>query len=142
MTLEVFALCDAATVSGGKLNLLGAFDSVFAAQEPVVHALCTIALRLRFTRIEEGEHRIRLTVVNEDGRSIVPNLDGAVSVKFGSEDESAVANLLINIQQLKFEKLGQYSVDLAVDGRHEASLPVFVKRLPAAGSSAPQPGSV
>jgi hypothetical protein len=136
MTLEVFALCDAATVSGGKLNLLGAFDSVYAAQEPVVHAFCTIALRVRFTRIEEGDHRIRMNVVDEDGHSIMPNLDGSVSVKFATDDESAVANLLVNIQQLKFEKLGQYSVDLAVDGRHEASLPIFVRKMPPQGQSA------
>jgi len=130
MTLEIIALCDAATVSGGKLNILGAFDSIYANQVPLVHVQCTIALRLRFTRIEEGEHRIRLNVVDEDGHAIMPGLDGSVAVKFNTDDESAVANLIINIQQLKLEKLGQYSVDLAVDGRHEASLPLLVKGAP------------
>jgi hypothetical protein len=28
MNLELFALCDAATEAGGKLNLLGAFDAI------------------------------------------------------------------------------------------------------------------
>ncbi len=127
MTIEIIALCDAATVSGGKLNLLGAFDSIGAAQVPVVHSQCAIAVRLRFTRIEEGEHRLKLNVVNEDGRPIMPNLDGTMGVKFGSEDESAVANFIINIHQLKLETWGQYSIDLAIDGRHEASLPLTVK---------------
>jgi Family of unknown function (DUF6941) len=131
MTTEVFALCDAATVSGGKLNLLGAFDSIHAAQTPAVHAQCAIAARLRFLRIEEGQHRIKLNVVNEDGHPIMPSIDGVLTVNFGQEDESAVTNFIVNIHQLKFESLGQYSIDLAVDGRHETSLPLFVKAMPA-----------
>ncbi|MHB8519725.1 MAG: DUF6941 family protein [Limisphaerales bacterium] len=130
MTSEIFALCDAATVSGGKLNLLGAFDSIHAAQMPAVHAQCAVAARLRFMRIEEGQHRIKLNVVNEDGRPIMPSIDGVLTVNFGVDDESAVTNFIVNIHQLKFEKLGQYSIDLAVDGRHEASLPLFVKAMP------------
>jgi len=128
MTLELFAICDAATVSGGKLNILGAFDSICANQFPVVHPHCTIAVRIRFNRIEEGDHRLRMNVVDEDGRSIMSSLDGNMSVKFGGEDDSAVANLLINLQQLKIERPGQYGVDLAVNGRHEASLPLFVRQ--------------
>jgi hypothetical protein len=128
MNIEIFTLCDAATVSGGKLNVLGAFDSIFAQQAPVVHAQCAIAVRMRFTRIEEGDHRIKLNVVNEDGKPVMPNLDGTMGVKFGSEDESAVANFIINIHQLKLEQFGAYSIDLAIDGRHEASLPLIVKQ--------------
>jgi hypothetical protein len=129
MTIEIFTLCDAATVSGGKLNILGAFDSIFAAEPPVVHPQCAIAVRMRFARIEEGDHRIRLNVVDEDGRSIMPSLDGTMGVKFGQEDESAVANFIINIHQLKLERVGNYSIDLAIDGRHEASLPLTVKQI-------------
>ncbi len=129
MTIEIFTLCDAATVSGGKLNVLGAFDSIYATQMPVTHAQCAIAVRMRFTRIEEGDHRIKLNVVNEDGQPVMPSLDGKMGVKFGAEDESAVANFIINIHQLKLEKLGQYSIDLAINGRHEASLPLTVKQV-------------
>jgi hypothetical protein len=28
---------------------------------------------------------------------------------------------------LKLPKFGEYSIDLAIDGRHEASFPLFVK---------------
>ena len=128
MKLEVFCLCDAVTVSCGKLNILGAFDSLFANQMPAVHSQCAIALRMRFTRIEEGDHRIKITVVDEDGKSIMPALEGKMSVRFGAEDDSSVANFIINIQQLKLQKLGQYAIDIAVDSRHEASLPLLVKK--------------
>jgi hypothetical protein len=135
MTIEVFALCDAATVSGGKLNILGAFDSVYATQLPMTHQQCAIALRMRFTRIEEGNHRIKINVVDLDGRPIMPGIDGNLGVKFSTDDESAVANFIININQLKFERYGQYSIDLAVDSRHEASLPLNVKQKGKAAST-------
>ena len=111
---------------GGKLSILGAFDYSDRAGAAVQ---CAIALRLRFTRIEEGNHRIKITIVDEDGRSIMPELEGTMAVKFGADDDSAVTNFVINIQQLKLDKFGQYAIDLAVDSRHEASLPLVVKQV-------------
>ena len=37
---------------------------------------------------------------------------------------------ILNIQRLKFEKFGQHAVDIAIDGRQEASIPLEVKQLP------------
>jgi hypothetical protein len=130
MNIEVFAICDAATDTQGKLNLLGAFDSIWAARVPVVHPHCAVALRIRFSRIEEGQHPIRINIVNEDGKNIVPSIDGNLNIKFGTDDESVAANLLINLQGFKLENYGSYSIDVAINGRHEGSLPLFVKRMP------------
>lgn len=129
MKLEIFAICDAATVAGGKLNVLGAFDAIHSAQTPVLHPQCAIALRLRFSRIEEGDHRVRLNLIDDDGKPIMPGIDGVISVKLNGDEESSVANFIINVHQLKFERAGSFSIDLAVDGRHECSLPLGVKLL-------------
>ena len=51
MNIEAFLLCDAATGHQGKLNVLGAFDTIYAKQLPVIHPACAIALRIRFTKI-------------------------------------------------------------------------------------------
>ena len=67
MDIEVFAICDAATESGGKLNILGAFDSLYGSKLPIVHPHCSIALRIRYSKIEEGQHTIRINFVDEDG---------------------------------------------------------------------------
>jgi len=138
MNVEVFVLCDAATDYHGKLNILGAFDCIWATKAPVVHPFCAIALRIRFMRIEEGTHPIKINIVDEDGKNIVPPIDGNLNIKFGTEDESVAANLIINLQGIRFENFGNYSIDLAIHGRHEASLPLFVKqaKLP---PQAPQP---
>ncbi len=130
MNVEIIALCDAATESGGKLNLLGAFDCIYAHEIPVIHAQCAISLRIRFSRIEEGEHRIKINVVDADGHAVMPSLDANIAVSIGPRDESVVTNLILNIHQLKLESWGKFSIDVAVDGRQEASLPLYLKKIP------------
>ena len=129
MNIEVIALCDAAIQSGGKLSILGAFDTIGLPQVPAVHPQCAIALRIRFSPIEDGSHRVKINIADEDGNLVVPSIEGNVSIKPRRGQGSVTANLIFNIQRLKLDKYGQYSIDVAVDGRQEASLPLFVKEL-------------
>ena len=126
MEVELFAVCDAATQSGGKLNILGAFDRVNAKQFPASYPQFAIAARMRFERIEEGEHRVRINLVNVDGKPVIPSLDANLPVKFGDKGDTVCANMILNINGIKFETPGRYSIDLAIDGRHERSLPLNV----------------
>ena len=54
MDIQIAVLCDAATDNNGKLNLLGAFDTIFTSQLPAIHPQCSIALRMTFNKVEEG----------------------------------------------------------------------------------------
>jgi hypothetical protein len=130
MKIEIFALCDAATEGGGKLNVLGAFDVIGVRELPLVHPSCAVAVRIRFKRIETGDHRVKVDVVDEDGRHNVPSFETTVAIRPVEGEESPVANLILNFQQLRFEKFGRYSIDLAVDGRQEGSLPIYVRQTP------------
>jgi len=129
MQIEVFSLCDAATVDGGKLNILGAFDTIGARNIPVVHPQCAIALRVRFDSIERGQHRVVVNVVDVDGANVIPPAHGTIDINFSDEQRSGSANLIINIQMLKLQRFGEHSIDLAIDGRVEGSLPLFVRQL-------------
>src|SRR5262245_38438823 len=71
MKVELFALCDYAADYGGKLTVVGIFDSIFAKQLPAVHALCCVAVKLRFEKIEEGEKRVRLSISDDDGKPVL-----------------------------------------------------------------------
>ena len=130
MNIEAFLLCDAATDQHGKLNVLGAFDNIFAKQIPATHPACAVAARIRFDRIEEGEHKVSILIIDEDGNPIGPKLDGSVNVRFKEKMDSLVTNLILNIQGLKFEKFGQYRIDLAIDGEIKAELPLRLTELP------------
>src|SRR6266496_35561 len=129
MRVEIFTLCDAATLdAAGKLNILGSFDRLNAREEPVVHPQCALAIKLRFERIEEGQKQIRILFVDQDGASVMPNVEATTQVRIQDNDSSATVSLALNIQQLRLPRFDEYSIDLAIDGRQEASIPLFVKR--------------
>ena len=128
MQIEIFSLCDAATAGGGKLNVLGAFDTIWAKKLPVVHPQCTVALRARFFSSEGNKHEVSLKVIDADGAHIVPPTNGVINIRFPQGQRSCSANLILNIQGLKLARCGEYSIDLSVDGASRASLPFFVKK--------------
>jgi len=127
MKVEIFTLCDAATTdAAGKLNILGSFDRLNAKEAPVTHPQCALALKLRFEPLEQGQKRIRIAFVDSDGASVMPTLDATTQVQFRPGDSSVTTSLVLVIQQLKLPKFGEYSIDLAVDDRQEASIPLLV----------------
>lgn len=128
MKVELFALCDAATDSGGKLNILGVFDTIGAAKTPAIHARCCIVLKMRFERIERGDHKLKLNIVDQDGKFIIPSLEAPLSIEFPDAQSSATAQLILDLHNLSFHQFGEFSIDLAVDGRQEASIPLFVRQ--------------
>ena len=128
MQIEIFSICDAATIEGGKLNILGAFDTILASEAPVTHPHCTVALRFRFQSIEGNEHKISVKFVNADGEHVIPPANGVIKINFAKEQRTSSANLVLNLQGLKLAKFGEYSIDLTVNGKNIASLPFFVKQ--------------
>ena len=141
MEMQVAVLCDAATDYNGKLNVLGTFDTIHATRLPAVHPQCSIALRMTFNKVEEGAHRVRINFVDEDGKSVFKAHDASgrpvskpleldLAVQIPDDTICISRNFVVNIQNLTFEKPGLYSVDIAVDGRQEGSIPLLVKHIP------------
>jgi hypothetical protein len=130
MNIEAFLLCDAATDQQGKLNVLGAFDNILTKKVPAMHPACAVVARVRFEKIEEGGHPIRIHIIDEDGKPIGPKLEVNVNVSIGDDVDSAVTNIVLNIQGLKFEKYGQYRIDIAIDNQIKGSLPFHVREIP------------
>jgi hypothetical protein len=135
MNVQIAVLCDAATDYNGKLNLLGTFDTVLTQQMPAVHPQCSVALRIVFDKIEEGAHKVKMNFVDEDGRFIMPSIEMPFEVALPPEASFLARNFIVNIQQLKFDKPGQYAIDLAINGRHETSIPLQVKQMTPAAQS-------
>ncbi len=131
MNIQVAVLCDAATDDHGKLNLLGAFDTIYTPQLPAVHPQCSIALRVTFSPEEEGDHQLQLNFVDADGRSIMSSIDIPVQVGLVGDAHFVTRNFIVNIQQIKFEEVGLFSVDISLDGQTQGSVPLLVKQTPA-----------
>lgn len=129
MNIESFMLCDAATDNNGKLNVLGAFDSLYAKEAPITHPHCAVALRMRFSKLEEGAKKVKIDIIDADGRNVVPSMNGSINVKMPGVASSSAVNMILNLQGIKFNAFGEYMIALAVDGRAMASLPLFVRQI-------------
>ena len=139
MQLEILTFCDAAAEYGGRLNILGATDTIIAIDLPLKFPHCAIVARLRAARIEEGDHTMRLMIIDADGAPIL-NLDGKMAIRFGA-GMNGVVNLIINAQQLEFREAGEYAIEIAVDGIQIGSSPFYVRRrdlIEARGNSSSQ----
>jgi hypothetical protein len=127
MNFQVAVLCDAATNEHEKLNLLGAFDTIYTPKLPAFHPQCSIALRITFSQEDEGNHIIRLNFVDADGRSIMPGIEMPCAVVLGGDSHFVTRNFVVSIQRLVFDKPGMYSIDVSWDGASQTSIPLMVK---------------
>ncbi len=127
MNLQVLALCDAATDTGGKLNILGVFDTLVATQTPVTHPQCAIALRAVFGRADEGRHVLKVLVVDADGKPVINPFEMPVDIHLPPGAYMLSRNFIVNIIQLRFDRAGQYAIDILLDGAHAAGIPFEVR---------------
>jgi len=129
MNIQVAVLCDAATDDNGKLNLLGAFDTIYARELPAIHPQCAVALRVTYFSEDEGSRQMKLNFVDADGRAIMPPLEVPVEVSLPEDMHFGTRNYILNIQQLKFEAPGLYSMEVMFDERVQTSIPLLVRHV-------------
>jgi hypothetical protein len=135
MKVEIFTLCDFASAdAGGKLNVIGSFDHIWAMQVPVVWPLCALAAKMRFQMVEQGTKKIRISFIDADGTSVMPTLEAPIVVQFQPGESTATVPFVMIMQQIKLPHFGEYSIDLAIDGTQQASIPLIARqvRLPPA----------
>jgi hypothetical protein len=129
MIIEIFSLCDAATSESGKLNILGAFDTIWVRQFPAVYPHCAVATRVRFSSVEIGEHKVGLRLIDMDGKDVLPPAGGAMRLDLSESCTSGSSNLILNIQSMKLERAGELSLELSIDGQNAMSLPLYVRQI-------------
>jgi hypothetical protein len=130
MDVEIFTLCDAATVSGGKLNILGSFDKLYSETFPFQHPDLAVAVKLRFDAMEGGVHVMEVRMIDLDGRPIIPS--DPVRLQVVPPDGQYAVHMLINrYHGLPFHRPGEYHLDLVLDGEMKARIPLIVLQAPA-----------
>jgi hypothetical protein len=127
MEIEIFTLCDYAQDMAGKLVIVGTFDTIWAPSFPNLHPACAIAARIRFERMEAGRHTIKLFIVDQDGKEVLPPLQAEINPIVPPGYDFATVNFSVNIAQLKLMHEGRFSIDLLIDGNRERSLPIYAR---------------
>lgn len=138
MNIEIAAICDAATANGigGRLNILGAFDRIFA-KFPLVIPQCSAAFRIRYQRAEAGVHELQLTIEDVCGKPIVPPMQSKIPLEPVAQGfDTAAVNLVLNLQRLQIARPDKYIVRLVVDNEELISLPLYTLEAP----DQPMPG--
>lgn len=127
MNLQVAVLCDAATDYNGKLNLLGAFDTIVVGGLPATHPHCAVALRVVFDRTDEGKHSLRLCIVDEDGKPVMMPVEINFEIALPPDAFQLSRNFIVNIQHLKFARAGHYAINVTIGDQMLAAIPLQVR---------------
>lgn len=122
--LNFIILSDSAEISPtqNKLNVLGAFDSMFSADFPTVLPALAITVNME---IDEGPHTEHYVIKNEENAVIE---DGPRS-EFNVEVEKRRHQFIHTINNLRLQAEGKYTVEIYVDGDLQGSTYFLAKRI-------------
>jgi hypothetical protein len=131
MKVGIFCLCDFAQAdAGGKLTIIGIFDTIHTSVVPATHNFCSLAARIRFENKEEGMKKIKISIIDLDGKPIIPAMEVLVPVKIQSNLTHANIQVVSLIPQITFPNFGEYLIGLEIDGQQATSLPIYVRQSP------------
>jgi hypothetical protein len=137
MNIDFAVVCDYALIDQyGKLSVLGVFQHIWVGQFPTVHPRLHLVMRLKGSRTEIGQHKVKIRLTDEDGKEIIRG-DGNVNF---SEPPAGVLEVeagAVLVFDVPFEKPGRYEFTIEVDEDVKTAVPVTV----ATGPKTPQRAS-
>ncbi|MFN8629049.1 MAG: hypothetical protein U0838_01630 [Chloroflexota bacterium] len=133
MELEFVILADAANLSKeGKLNVLGAFESIGAPSFPVTHPVMTVVTRLRAMPTERGRKmQIGIDLLDADGGSLA-SVEAETQVPHDPAVLRPTMTLMLAVANLVIPAPGEYSFRVSVNGEERGSRPFTARLLPSA----------
>ncbi|MDR2052275.1 MAG: hypothetical protein LBP80_02595 [Treponema sp.] len=127
MKTEIFTFCDFAQESGGKLTVVGTFDTIIARNFPCVHPQLSVVIRLRFDLWEFSNHSFRIETRDLDDEMSMEAIGGNIEVK-GVGNATAVSHLVFTISNLRFKSSGLVNFVLYIDEKEFASIPLYIRK--------------
>ncbi len=121
-------LADEANVSQeGKLNLMGIFDRIAAADFPVMHPKLVFAFRVEAEFADSGRlFPVRVSMVDEQGTPMF-EAAGEMMVPPVPPGEYSTANQLFSIVGLQFPRAGVYRFVVRVGDTPAHETPLLVQ---------------
>lgn len=124
MDITLAVCCDAANVSReGKLNLLGIFNSLHAAEFPCTHPHLALVLRVEARIGEEGIHPIEIKLADEDGHEVF-KVNGQISLQGAQPGRPMTAQTIIDINNFQLPRSGTYAFEIFIGGHHARSVAI------------------
>lgn len=124
MDVSLAVCCDAANVSReGKLNLLGIFNSIHAAEFPCTHPHLALVLRVEARLGEEGAYPLEIQLVDEDGQQLF-DINGQLSLQGAEPGRPMTAQTIMDINNLQLPRPGTYAFEIFLAGHHTRSVAI------------------
>jgi hypothetical protein len=127
MKTEIFTFCDFAQESGGKLTVVGTFDTIIARNFPCVHPQLSLVIRLRFDLWEFSRHSFRIETRDLDGEMNIEAISGNIEVR-GAGNATAVSHLVFTIANIRFKSSGVVNLVLYIDDKELTSIPLYIRK--------------
>jgi len=130
MEIEAF-LADSVQAAGGKLHALGiGWRVIQASAIPVRHDRVGIGLIVRTVAAEAGQHTLTLSLLDPEGAARPFGAGGPLQAGFTSPAGEGTATLALNLDGIVFEREGEHTFVLAIDGTEVTRLPFRVQTSP------------
>jgi hypothetical protein len=127
MRTELFTFCDFAQENGGKLTVVGTFDTIMARNFPCIHPQLSVVIRIRFDIWEFSSHSFRVEPRDMGGEISMDAISGGIEVK-GLGNATAVSHLVFTISNLRFRNPGAVNFVLYIDDKELASIPLYIRK--------------
>lgn len=119
----------AAANDRGKFTLVGAgITEITAKKMPCIHPLMFLLVRLKITRQDIGRNRFDVRMIGEKGAIFKAEGDLEVSSQHEGEQHLPMPMQLVN---LKFEDVGDYSIEVRINGDLKQSQNLKIKLIEA-----------
>ena len=129
MNIQIAVLCDSAVEYQNRLCILGTFDTIRTHQLPVTKPQCSIALQILWNKTEEGTHAIKTRFMDDDGNPTLEAVNSSVEILVPPTSSFLTTNHILNIQQLKFVKTGNYLIVIDIDGNMKTEIQLQVLQM-------------
>ena len=127
MKIELFTFCDFAQENGGKLTIVGTFDTIISRNFPCIHPQLSVVIRIRFDIWEFSTHAFRIEISDINNEIKIDPISGSLAVK-GVGNSSAVSHLVFSIGNLHFKNPGMVNFTLFIDDKEIGSIPLYIRK--------------
>ena len=73
--------------------------------------------------------RVAVERITSRSPTWLPKFDSTLGVSFQLGQRTVTSHFVMVIQQIRLPKFGEYTIDLAVDGRQLGSIPLYVTQV-------------
>lgn len=107
-----FVCLEASIVEGGKLNATGILNRIVYDNFPATISKLSYVIDLKFSNSEIGEHKYKISIVDNENKIVKPSLHGRIEIK---QDLAKI--IIVNMDNTIFTKQGEYKISFYLDDK-------------------------